>query len=255
MLNITGRVLLASGRSEYDKLLESNNEVGHKRLCQMFYNPKYSEYVDGLAFRFLEQGELRKLLRRATNSEIFYRPIDRRAARNMVGGEAEVSQAICDADALETEERERLKRVKRLVLKRVEKESSKFVSQAERLSERMSQLESSCEQYTFTGGQEILLNEIRARDDQIQSQGILISSLNERITALESSDLSKKSNQEASSRRLDRRMERNEEVRRSVGKKRAKRRRNRANRAKKQIPAASEAPPTETLLNSDKAQT
>ena len=61
----------------------------------MLYNPKHSEYVDGLDLRFLEPGELRKLLRRANNIEIFYRPMERRSAKRMVVKEAEVSPAIC----------------------------------------------------------------------------------------------------------------------------------------------------------------
>ena len=148
VLNITYRVLLGPGRSEYAKQLSNNNQVCHKRLCRMFYNPKHWEFIDSLAFRFLEQGELLKLLRRANNSEIFYRPMDRRAARKVVDREAEVSQAICDADEVETKEEERLKRFKCFIKKFVAKDSRKFVSQAERLNERISEQESSCEEDT-----------------------------------------------------------------------------------------------------------
>ena len=248
VLNITGRVLLASGRSEYAELIATNNEACHKRFCRMFYNPKHSEYIDGLAFRFLEKGELRKLLSKASNSEIFYRPMDRKAARSMVDSEVEVSRAICENDEMEKEERVKLKRVKRFVTKKIAIESGKLASTTDRLEKRISRLESRRElEASRTKDQETLLKEITTRDEQIQFQGVLISSLSERISTLESLHSPEEYEQSQISRKLDKRMKRNEKVRLSVEKKREKRRRYRANRAKARSQATCDKLPTEDL--------
>ena len=145
VLNIPGRVLLASGRSEYAQLLMTDKGACHERLCRMFYNPNHSVNVDGLAFRFLEQGELQNLLRKACNSEIFYRPIDRRAAMRMIDQEAKVSWDVCETDEMEREEAAELQRVKRFVTKKVSIESTKLESRTDNLEERIFRLEASHE--------------------------------------------------------------------------------------------------------------
>lgn len=250
VLNIAGHVLLASGRDEYAKLLVSRNNARYRRLCRMIYNPKHSDYIDGLALRFLERGELQKLLRRVTQSEIFYGPMDRRAAKSMVDREVEVSQAICEIDEMEREERTKFRRIKRFVTKRIALESDKLASSTDRIEERVAQLESSRKlEISSTKDQEILLKEISAKGEQIQSQGALISSLRERISVLESLHSSTVHGQGEGPSKLDRRMRQNEKVRLSVERKRAKRRRYRANRAKAKLQETSKNLPAEEIPN------
>ena len=135
--------------------------------------------------------------------------------------------------------------------KKLAVEANKLTTQTDHLKVKISRLESAREPQAFSEGvREMLLKEVSARDEQLQTQGNLISSLSERIDSLETSRTEK----EEATKRLDRRMEKNEKVRLSVEKKRAKKRRNGANRSKKRSPVASEVLPAEEETGNGKAQ-